>query len=149
MHRATKIILVLPLALCVAGCGTSMGAWHVGAGLLAGGAAVWSAKAQADSVKLQRENLQLQTENMRLQVLATQSTIRLNDTQRRYYEEQRLQAVATRETECSNYVYAMNVFSATICAGLNKISVCSRVYAAAKRSPAVCLPTLRQAGYRI
>lgn len=38
MQQLAKIMIVVPLALCLAGCGASLGAWHVGIGVLGAGA---------------------------------------------------------------------------------------------------------------
>ena len=149
MQQLAKIMIVVPLALCLAGCGASLGAWHVGIGVLGAGAGLWSAKAQADNNKLQAQNLRLQAETARLQARATEATIRLTEIQARIHQEQYVQAVAAREAECGNYVHAANSFASRLCQGLERTAVCKYVYAATKRSPDVCLPTLRRVGYGV
>lgn len=147
MTPATKIIIAAPLLLCLGGCG-SLGAWQVGAGVLGAGATFWQAQANAKSVNIQQAADQRQAKAANDQARLTEANIRLINAQVAQTREQTLHAVATREVECSNYVYAGNSFAQTICQGLNRTSVCKRVYAAAKRSPDVCAPMLRQADYR-
>ena len=140
MKTATKLLVAAPLILCLGGCG-NLNALSVGVGVLGAGAALWTAHAQSESARVQAEAA-------RTQAYVALATIELNNSQTKYYEEQRLQAVAKREEECSNHVYATNSFSPASCKGIDHTTVCKRVYAAVQTSPSVCVPMLRQAGYR-
>lgn len=140
MKTSTKLIVAAPLILCLGGCG-NLNALSVGAGILGAGAALWAANAQSDSARVQAEAA-------RTQAYVALATIELNNSQTKYYDEQHLQALAKREEECSNLVHATNSFTSASCKGIDHTVVCKRVYAAVQSSPGVCVPMLRQAGYR-
>ena len=140
MKTVTRILIATPLIIGLGGC-AHLGGWQTGLGVVGAGAAMWGAYTGTESVRVQREMAQTQAQ-------VAQATIALNQSQIRYYHEQTLMAVAKREEECSQHLYAMNSFEVASCTGVNRIAACMRIYAASQTSPAVCVPMLRQVGYQ-
>lgn len=121
MKTVTRILVATPLILSLGGCGHLNGL-QLGMGVLGAGAALWGAHAQSESVRVQRAAAGIQAQ-------VAQATIALNQSQIRYYQEQTLLAVAKREEECSQHLYAMNSFEVASCNGVNRTAACMRIMA--------------------